>query len=193
MEPRDWDRRYRLREHAASDLEAPPTPLLVKTAAPLAPGKALDLACGAGRNALWLAEHGWSVTAVDAAPTAIEILRGRADERGLKIDAIVANLEQGEFMIAPVRWDLIAMCYYLQPNLFEPAKRGLVPGGILISIVHIAEPGEEPTGHRLRPGELQKHFAGWEILHRFEGQASDAGHRRAVAEIVARKPGASPA
>lgn len=193
MEPRDWDRRYRLREHAASDLEAPPTPLVMETAARLSPGKALDLACGAGRNALWLAERGWSVTAVDAAPTAIEILRGRADERGLKIDAIVADLEKDEFTIAPARWDLIAMCYYLQPNLFEPAKRGLVPGGILISIVHIAEPGEEPSGHRLRPGELQKYFAGWEILHRFEGIASDAGHRRPVSEIVARKPLASPA
>ncbi len=188
MEPRDWDKRYRLREHAASDLEAPPTPLVMETAASLSPGQALDLACGAGRNALWLAEHGWDVTAVDGAPTAIEILRGRADERGLKINAIVADLEKGEFKIVPARWDLIAMCYYLQKNLFEPAKRGVVPGGILISIVHIAEPGEEPTGHRLRPGELEQYFAGWEILHRYEGQASDGGHRRPVAEIVAQKP-----
>ena len=196
VETRDWDERYRLRERPAEDLDAAPTPLLVETVAALAPGKAplkaplkaLDLACGAGRNALWLAEHGWEVTAVDAAPAAIEILRARAAERGLKINAVVANLEKGEFEIEPSRWDLVAMCYYLQRNLFEPAKRGVAPGGILISIVHITEPGEQPTPHRLRPGQLEQYFAGWEILHRHEGKPNDSAHRRAVAEIVARRP-----
>ena len=86
------------------------------------------------------------------------------------------------------RWDLIAICYYLQRNLFEPAKRGVNPGGILISIVHVTEPGEEEGPHRLRPGQLERYFAGWEILHRHEGKASDSAHRRAVAEIVARRP-----
>lgn len=188
MEIRDWDKRYRLREHAASDLDAAPTPLLVQTAALLPPGKALDLACGAGRNALWLAEHGWDVTAVDGAAAAIEILRALAEERGLKINAVVADLEKDEFEIEPSRWDLIAMCYYLQRNLFEPARRGVAPGGILISIVHINEPGEEDGPHRLRPGQLEKYFAGWEILYLNEGKANDSAHHRAVAEIVARRP-----
>ena len=188
MEVRDWDNRYRLREHAASDLEAAPTPLLIKTAAVLKPGLALDLASGAGRNALWLAEQNWEVTAVDGAQTAIEILRSRALERDLKINAVVADLEKGEFEIESGRWDLVVMCYYLQRNLFEPAKRGVAPGGILISIVHMNEPGEEDGLHRLRPGDLEKYFKGWEILHRREGKAIDPAHRRAVAEIVARRP-----
>ncbi len=188
MEIRDWDKRYRLREHAASDLEAAPTPLLISTAAAVQPGKALDLASGAGRNALWLAEHGWEVTAVDGAPAAIEILQTRAAERALQIKAVVADLEKDEFEIEPSRWDLIAICYYLQRNLFEPAKRGVVPGGILISIVHINEPGEEDGQHRLLPGQLQQYFTGWEILHHREGKAIDAAHHRAVAEIVARRP-----
>ena len=188
MEIHNWNERYRLRERPAEDLDAAPTPLLVETAAKLKPGKALDLACGAGRNSLWLAEHGWQVTAVDGAPAAIEILRTRASERALKITTVVADLEKAEFKIEPSRWDLIAMCYYLQRNLFEPAKRGVAPGGILISIVHINEPGEAEGPHRLRPGELEQYFAGWEILHRFEGKANDSAHRRAVAEIVARRP-----
>lgn len=192
MEIRDWDRRYRLREHAASDLEAGPTPLVVETVTELppgkAPGKALDLASGAGRNALWLAERGWDVTAVDGAPAAIEILRSRASERGLKINAVVADLEKGEFEIEPARWDLILICYYLQRNLFEPAKRGVAPGGILISIVHVNEPGEGDGPFRLRPGQHEKYFEGWEILYRYEGTAKDSAHRRAVAEIVARRP-----
>jgi tellurite methyltransferase len=188
METHDWNRRYRLREHPAEDFDATPTPLIVATAAKLAPGKALDLACGTGRNALWLAEHGWEVTAVDGAPAAIEVLRTRAMERGLKINAVTADLKKGEFEIEPSRWDLIAICYYLQRNLFDPAKRGVAPGGLLISIVHLTEPGEVDGPHRLRPGELEQYFAGWEILHRREGKANDSAHRRAVAEIVARCP-----
>jgi tellurite methyltransferase len=188
MEIHDWNERYRLGQRPAEDLDAAPTPLIVATAAGLVPGKALDLACGTGRNALWLAEYGWEVTAVDGAPSAIEILRTRARERGLKINAVVADLEKGDFEIEPSYWDLIAICYYLQRNLFEPALRGIAPGGILISIVHVNEPPEADSPFRLRPGELEQYFAGWQILHRHEGKASDAAHCRAVAEIVARRP-----
>ena len=188
MEIHDWNERYRLRERPAEDLDVTPTPLVTATAAKLVPGKALDLACGAGRNALWLAEHGWEVTAVDGAHAAIEILRTRSAERGLEINTVVADLERDEFEIEPSAWDLVVMCYYLQRNLFEPAKRGVGPGGILISIVHITESGEEDGPHRLRPGQLEKYFAGWEILHRYEGKANDSAHHRAVAEIVARHP-----
>ncbi len=188
MEIHDWNERYRLRERPTEDLDAAPTPLVLSEAAKLVPGKALDLACGAGRNALWLAEHGWEVTAVDGAHAAIEILRTRAMERSLKITAVVSDLQKGEFEIEPSGWDLVAMCYYLQRNLFEPAKRGVTPGGILISIVHVNEPGEDDGPYRLRPGQLEQYFTGWEILHRHEGKANDSAHRRAVAEIVARRP-----
>ena len=125
---------------------------------------------------------------MDGAPAAIEALQTRATERALKIKAVVADLEKGDFEIEPSRWDLVAICYYLQRNLFEPAKRGVAPGGILISVVHITEPGEEDGPHRLRPGQLEQYFAGWEILHRREGKAIDSAHSRAVAEILARRP-----
>lgn len=190
VEIHEWDKRYRLREHAASDFEAGPTPLLVESASKLAPGRALDLASGTGRNALWLAEQGWDVTAVDGAPTAVETLRGRAAERALAIQAVVADLEKHEFRIEPATWDLIAICYYLQRDLFEPAERGVAPGGILIALVHINEPGEADGLYRLRPGELPKYFEGWKILHFHEGRAKDLIHRRAVAEIVAQRVGA---
>lgn len=184
-----WDERYRSGERRREDLDAEPTPLLVETAKSLEPGAALDLACGTGRNALWLAAHDWNVTAVDGSPAAITILRDRASQLGARIDARAADLEKGEYRIVPSTWDLIAICYYLQRDLLEPAKQGLKPGGVLIVIVHIAEPGEEPTNHRLRPGELRRYFAGWEILHDYEGKPKDLAHRRAVAEIVARCPG----
>jgi SAM-dependent methyltransferase len=188
MEITGWEERYRSGEYPGGDTEDTPTPLLVETVRHLPPGQALDLACGTGRNALWLAEHGWRVTAVDGAPAAIEILRSRAAERGVAVGTRVADLEKGEYRIARSAWDLIVICYYLQRDLFQPAKEGLIPGGLLLAIVHITEPGEAPTAHRLRPGELARYFEGWEILHRHEGKPNDAAHRRLVAEIVARRP-----
>jgi tellurite methyltransferase len=183
MDIRGWDERYR----AERDSERDPTPLLIETAQSLKPGRALDLACGTGRNALWLAQQGWSVTAVDGSGAAIEILGGRAAAQGLLVDARVADLEQGEYRIEPASWEFIVICYYLQRDLLEPAKRGVAPGGVLLAIVHIAEAGEEPTQFRLRPGELAGYFQGWEIVHCYEGKPRDPVHARAVAEIVARK------
>jgi len=188
MEIQGWDERYKSGARRAEDLDASPTPLLMESVEKLSAGSALDLACGSGRNALWLAEHGWSVTAVDGSPVAIEILQSRASERGIKVNAKVADLETSEYRIEPSSWNLIAICYYLQIDLFEPAKQGVAPGGILIAIVHITEPGEEPTAHRLRPGELKQYFEGWEILHYREGKPKDPAHQRVAAEIVARKP-----
>jgi tellurite methyltransferase len=187
MDLRGWDLRYR----SSKDLEAEPTPLVLQAVGRLQPGKALDLACGSGRNALWLAEQGWSVTALDGAPAAIEILRRRAEERSLHLEARVADLEKGEYRIEPGAWDLITICCYLQRDLFEPAKQGLRPGGVLAAIVHIAELGEEPTYKRLRPGELRGYFLDCEILHHHEGKAHDPSHRRSVAEIVAQRQGSS--
>src|SRR5467141_440985 len=140
MEIRSWDERYRSGERAAEDIDAAPTPLLVDAAERLPPGKALDLACGSGRNALWLAEQAWSVTAVDGSPAAIEILRTRASSRGVTVSIKVADLEKFEYQIEPASWNLITICYYLQRDLFAPARQGVVPGGILLSIVNITGP-----------------------------------------------------
>src|SRR5437773_12116961 len=106
----DWNERYRRGEHAA----LAPHKLLVRVTETLEPGRALDLACGAGRHALFLAERGWRVTAVDASPVAIETTLERARERQLTIDARVADLERGEFIIEPAAFDLICDFYYLQ-------------------------------------------------------------------------------
>jgi tellurite methyltransferase len=188
MEIQGWDERYRSGERRKEDLESPPNPLLVETAGNLKPAKALDLACGAGRNALWLAERGWKVTAVDGSPAAIEILQRRASERRLEVDARVADLEKGPYKIEEGAWDLIVMCFYLQESLFEPAKKGTRPGGLVLAIVHILEPGEQPRQHRLAPGELEKYFSDWEILHYHEGVPKDPAHKKISAEIVARRP-----
>ncbi len=189
MDLRGWDERYRAQQGTRLQEECV-TPLLAQTVSngrvrDLVPGRALDLACGAGRNALWLASRGWQVTAVDGSAAAIDILKGRNPA----IDARVADLEKHEYLIQPDSWDLIAMLYYLQRDLFEPAKRGVVPGGVVLAIVHIPEPSDpRMTPFRLAPGELAGYFKDFEILHHYEGPSRDPAHQRWVAEIVARRP-----
>ncbi len=188
MKISQWDERYRAGDRAKEDLEPAPNPLLAQTAAKLKAGKALDLACGTGRNSIWLAEHGWQVTAVDGSRAAMEILRKHATERGVRLETQVADLEKGEYRVEPESWDLIAMCFYLQISLLDSAKQGVLPGGVVLVIVHILAPGDEPTEHQLRPGELRSHFSGWEIVHSYEGVPHDPAHQRLSAEVVARRP-----
>jgi tellurite methyltransferase len=188
MEIRQWDERYRSGDRVKEHLESAPNPLLAETAVGLRPGKALDLACGTGRNAIWLAERGWQVTAVDGSPAAIELLHERAAACGVTIQTHVADLEKNEYRLVPASWDLIAICFYLQVSLIESAKHGVKPGGIVLVIVHISAPGEDPTEHQLPPGGLKNHFGDWEILHYREGKPNDPAHKRPSAEIVARRP-----
>jgi len=156
-----------------------PDPLVVRIASALTPGAALDLACGTGRHAIWLAERGWRVTAVDRSSEAIASLR----ERAPSADARVANLEAGEYIIEKSAWDLVLISRYLQRDLFEPAKLGVKPRGVLIAIVLLEDPAKHPQRFRARPGELQSFFRGWEILHAYEGIASN----HYVAELAARR------
>jgi tellurite methyltransferase len=162
--PRDWNLYY----SDAANLDPSPAPLLVEIADRLPPGRALDLACGAGRNALYLARLGWQVTAVDASSTAIARLREGA--RGLAVDARVADLERREFAIEPDAWDLICDFHYLQRDLFPDIREGVRPGGVVVAAIRLE------GSFALRPGELREEFAGWKILY-----YSEAGDARIVA------------
>jgi SAM-dependent methyltransferase len=138
-------------------------------------GRALDLACGSGNNAVWLADRGWRVTAVDRAP-AIE------DPR---IEVHTADLEKHEYTIAPGAWDLIVMSYYLQRDLFPVVWQGLAPGGVAIIIVHMFEPGHEQSRFSLHAGELRAAFPEAEVIAYREGRNSPES--RAVAQIAFRR------
>jgi SAM-dependent methyltransferase len=171
----DWDERYRTGARQG-DKNTGPNLLVDEAVRGMDPGRALDLACGTGRNAIYLASLGWQVTAVDGAPAALEILQSRSDA----VRTVLADLERGEFPIAPDSWDLILTSYYFQRDLFPAMRAGVRPGGLLVAIAHIPE--------RAAPGELRTFFDGFEILHDYEGPSRDPAHKRAVAEIVARKP-----
>src|SRR4051794_26361142 len=114
----DWDERYASGKYSS----AAPHKLLVSLVEKLKPGKALDLACGIGRHAIFLAEKGFQVTAVDNSAVGIEIAKKRAEEKNLEIDFRVADLEKGEFNLAENFYDLICDFYYLQRELFGEMK-----------------------------------------------------------------------
>ncbi len=186
----DWDERYRRGEHATIE----PGRLLVSVAGNLEPGRALDIACGAGRHAVYLAECGWQVTAVDASRVGIEITNGRARERGVTIDARVADLERGQFAFAENAYDLVCDFYYLQRDLFPQLQSCVRPGGLFVAAIHLADENPEVKQMNpdflLEPGELRELFSGWQIEHYYETPEHDpvpGDHTRRTAEIVARK------
>ena len=163
MSLEEWNERYRNREQLAAE----PARLLVEAAATLPPGRALDLACGAGRNAAWLAERGWQVVALDGAEEAIKLVPAG-------IDARVFDLERDEPLPFPSgSFDLVLILFYLHRPLFAEAKRVLRPGGTLVTT--------SLTRGRfgVAPGELRTFFEDWDV--RVDRVAE-------VAELVAVKP-----
>ncbi|HEY7303887.1 MAG TPA: methyltransferase domain-containing protein [Bryobacteraceae bacterium] len=189
MDIAGWEQRYR---SGASGREESPTVLVVETADKLAPGTAIDLACGAGRNAFFLAERRWAVTAIDGSETAIELVRRHSAARGLDVQTQVADLTAPNFMLPREGFDLVVIAYYLQRDLFVKVKAATRPDGVVVAIAHTPEPGEMWSEKRARPRELRGFFAGWDILWEYEGPSRDPAHRRPVAEIVARRPVAAP-
>lgn len=187
----DWNERYKQVEHANKQLDHSAHPLVVRFAAELRPGRALDVACGTGRHSLHLAECGWQVTAVDSSQVAIEILNRQARERGFALDARVADLERGEFTFEPDGYDLIVNCCYLQRDLFPAIKAGVRVGGVVLAVIAMVDddPNVKPMNPAflLHPGELHATFQGWELLHAYEGKSSKNPTTRAKAELVVRR------
>ena len=180
---RDWNQHYSDPAHVHLTAD----PMLIQAAEWLAPGRALDLACGPGRHALYLARLGWHVTAVDSSTVAIRLLREQAG--GLDLDARVADLERGEFVIAPAAYDLVCDFFFLDRRLLAPLREGVRPGGLFAGAIPLWQEGclESPRDPQflLQSGELRTLFDGWKIL--FYSESCDAGRTRPTARILARR------
>jgi SAM-dependent methyltransferase len=181
--PRNWDQHFADPAH----LDSAADPLLIQAAEMLPPGRALDLACGPGRHALYLARLGWHVTAVDSSAVAIGLLHSQA--AGLPIDARLADLERGEFAIAPNTYQLICDFLYLQRTLFPQIRAGVRPGGVFAGAIHLFQEGCSATPRNpaflLHPGELRSFFDGWKVL--FYSEGGEPGRSRRIARIIARR------
>ena len=133
MRREDWNRRYAETELVWS---AGPNRFLAAEVADLPPGRALDLACGEGRNAIWLAERGWQVTAVDFSDVAVE--KGRRRERARSTSRVADLLEYEPDEAA---YDLVIVFYLQLPaaelaTVLGRAARALAPGGTFLLVGH---------------------------------------------------------
>lgn len=177
-----WDRRYadpiaRLKKRGHN-------PLLERHVLPVRPGsRALELACGLGRNALWLAEQGYRVDAIDISLEALRHARAEMLRRDVSgVNFILGDLDH--FPLPDVPYDLVVVFRFLDRALFPAIRDRARPGGLVVyQTFNLRRLEQQPTfsrEHLLRPGELAGHFPGWTVL-----EASDDGD---VSTFVGRKP-----
>ena len=154
------------------------------------PGPVLDLACGSGRNGVYLARMGLEVTCADFSNVALEKARDLAEFHGVEIDLLQVDFEQeGVNPLSPAAYGAILVFRYLHRPLIPCIKKALRRGGLLIYETFTIEQPKfgKPRNpdFLLRPGELVEIFEDWEVIHYFEGVKENP--TRAVAQIVCRK------
>lgn len=181
-----WEDRYAGRVRGAYP---DPDRLLVRYALPAgaAAPLALDLAAGQCQNALWLAEQGYRVIALDISRIALQRGRAEAARRGLHGVAF-AQADLDHLVLPAERVDLVCGFRFLDRALFPQLRAALRPGGRVIyqtfnkrRLIHRPESRAE---YLLEPGELRTHFPGWHVLH-----DEDTGDR---SRFVAVKPPLAP-
>lgn len=150
-------------------------------------GVALDLACGLGRHALWLAGRGWRVCGVDLSDVAIGKLNQPALELNVRLDLSVGDASDYKF--EPTRFDLIVLFYHLDRNLFPKMVSALKPGGLLICKMRLQwDPDGGLTGvsaNPLRRNELPLLVPELHVLYHEERPVRGRG----VVGFIGRKSG----
>ncbi|HEY7988123.1 MAG TPA: class I SAM-dependent methyltransferase [Lapillicoccus sp.] len=186
MDATGWDRRY-----DASDLvwSATPNAVVAREAADLPPGRALDLASGEGRNAIWLAERGWRVTAVDFSAVATARARRLAQERlgaaATRVEAVTADLMT--WSPPPAGADL-AVLAYLQLSVGERrhvhrlAAAALASGGTFLLVAHHRDNLTEGVGGPQDPAVL---FTPDEVVADLDGTGLLVDRADRVERVVA--------
>jgi SAM-dependent methyltransferase len=188
-EKRRWDKRFGRKEFA---LGKEPNRFLKKHIHLFPRGKALDLATGEGRNAVFLGQNGFEVDAVDISEKGLRKARKLAREKGVKVNAYLVDLDH--YQIERERYDLIANFYFLKRRLIPKVIRGLRKGGRVIFETYLLEHRTLATGgpkqarYFLKPNELLRFFKGFRILFYREGIFKEGGRRKAVASLIAEKP-----
>ncbi|MBW3669336.1 MAG: methyltransferase domain-containing protein [Actinobacteria bacterium] len=133
----EWDARYSERDGAM--WSGRPNGRLVAEVAGLRPGQAVDVGCGEGADAIWLAQRGWTVTAIDVSDVAVSRARQASERAGVAVDWVCGDALQTPF--AAGSFDLVSMQYPALPKAGgEPAMQALVdtvrPGGLLLAVYH---------------------------------------------------------
>ena len=165
-----------------------PVPLLTEYGHLLpSSGSALDLACGAGRNAIFLAQQGLEVTGIDRSEDVLAEAKEAAEKSGVQVKWVAEDLETAPFPLPPNLYDVITCFYYRDPRLYPQILAALRPGGILVYETYTLDQlrhdfGPRDPDHLLAPGELLRVFQRLELLFYRE-----MALEKAVAGLIARK------
>lgn len=192
---RRWNQRY---HDGSYSTRTHPSPLLERHLASFEPGRALDVACGAGRNALCLAAAGHAVDAVDISAAGLERARANALVRGLTVNWILADLEHGlsDSPDLALQYELIVLIRYVNMPLVAELTERLAPGGALVCEQHLVTrhevAGPRNSAYRIGSNELLRAAAGLSVKLYREGVVEDPDRRRvALAQLIATR-GAEP-
>jgi len=149
-----WDERYGTEELI---WKADPNRFLVEEVATIEPGRALDVACGEGRNAVWLASKGWRVTGVDFSRAGLAKAERLAADRGVEVTWVEADVV--EWQPPEASFDLVVVMYLHLPapqrrRVLAHAAAGLAAGGVLLLVGHDTSNLVEGTGGPQDPAIL---------------------------------------
>ncbi|MDP6377737.1 MAG: class I SAM-dependent methyltransferase [Pseudomonadales bacterium] len=180
-----WNQRYA--QGAFAD-RTWPSVLLADWVERIPVGRALDIACGAGRNSMYLARRGFDVTGIDISRVGLEHARRSAKDANLDIDWVEADLESGALPVDGP-FDLIVLFRYVNLELVSRLPPLLAPGGWLIVEEHLlavdAENGPSNPAFRVAPGALRAAVGDLHIETEQEGFVNDPdGRKFPVARIV---------
>lgn len=183
-----WNKRYREGAYAE---RMRPSALLEQWLERVPPGRAIDIACGAGRNALYLAEQGFEVDAVDISGDAITRARETAEQSGLKVNWIEHDLD--EPLSLDASYQLILIIRYVNLPLIQQLCTKLAPGGFLVCEEHLVTDadviGPKNHAYRVRPGDLRAAAKGLQVHYLEETVVPEPdGRPAALARIVAQVP-----
>jgi tellurite methyltransferase len=188
LDRKRWDQRFKGEEFAFGKKA---NPFLRRHIALLPKGKALDLATGEGRNAVFLAQHGLDVDAVDISEIGLRKAQKLAREMRVKIHTFLADLDT--YQIEREQYDLITNFYFLDRSLVQKMKRSLKKGGMVVFETYTLEHRRLGTGgpkdprYFLTPNELLNLFKEFRILFYREGIFKEGGKRKAIASLIAQK------
>jgi len=183
-----WDTRFGRKEFA---LGKEPNAFLKKHIHLLQKGKALDIAAGEGRNAIYLAQNGFEVDAVDISQKGLKKAQALAREKGVNINTFLVDLDR--YRIPKERYDLIANFYFLKRRLIPRIRNGLKEGGMVVFETYLLEHRALATGgpkqvkYFLKPNEALRLFKTFRIRFYREGIFIEGGRKKAVASLIAEK------
>jgi SAM-dependent methyltransferase len=150
-----WDERFREGEYPT---DPEPSPVLRAMVDGFPEGRALDIATGTGRNAVFLAECGYDVDAIDQSGEGLRITRERAAERGVDDSLSLTQADAREFDYPVEEYDVVTISYFRTLDRLNDVKDALTPGGVLFYQHHLRSPeatvGPSGSRYRFRPNEL---------------------------------------